>query len=226
MLTLVQNNSNPAPAKRRAGKPTTNVRGQTLRAIHATWRKIAPSGLDGDELRDARLAFATKALNLKKPLASIQKCSPAQLGRVLDAMRELEHTPSLPGVDAPLPIPRQPSPAEGAEIIHLATNAQVSAIERLRNYLGWTAIGLQNFMIDKFRGKHSAALLTPADANSCTMILLTIAARKRITGRGVTGKISRTLIHAEIPALKRELGIDQKPAEHPSPATNAFNGVK
>ena len=213
-LTLVPNTANHPPANRRTRKPT-DVRGQTLRAIHATWRKIGPSGLDGDELREARLAFATKALSLKKPLTSIQKCSPAQLGRILDAMRELERTPTLPGVDSS-PVARHLSTdAEGAEIIHLATHAQVSAIERLRNYLGWTAIGLQNFIIDKFNGKHSPVLLTPADANSCTMILLTIAARKRIKDRGVAGKISRTMIHAEIPALKRELGIDQKPpAEH------------
>ena len=212
MLTLVPNTANHAPATRRTRKPT-NVRGQTLRAIHATWRKIAPPGLDGDELREARLTFANTVLRLNPRIESFsdKRMTSARLGAVLDAMRELERTPSLPGVE-PAPVTRHLSPdAEGAEIIHLATNAQVSAIERLRKYLGWTAIGLQNFLINKFNGKHSSSLLTPADANSCTMILLTIAARKRIKERGVTGKISRALIHAEIPALKRELGIDQKP---------------
>ena len=71
-------------------KPTTDsVRAATLRAIHVTWRKVA-FDLEAEELRDARLAFCTEVLNLRKPLKSIRKLSPAQLGRILDAMRELE----------------------------------------------------------------------------------------------------------------------------------------
>jgi hypothetical protein len=207
-----------------AHSKSTNVRTQTLAAINATWRKLCP--LEGEELRNARLAFATKALNLKGQLKSLSKCSPKQLGRIIDAMRLLEKQPvlssqfsvvSAEAQSSKLKTETENSAAEG-EVTHLATSAQGAAIERLRNYLGWSAIGLQNFIIDKFNRKHSPALLTPAEANSCTMILMTIGARKRIvdrrrreSGDGSQGKISRVMIHAEIPALKRELCIDQKP---------------
>jgi hypothetical protein len=215
MLTLIQNQS-----KAPSGRRTPNVRTQTLAAINATWRKICPD-LEGEDLRDARLVFATKALGLRKPLTSLSKCSPKQLGRIIDAMRAMERTPALPGV-----VQSPKSKVQGSEtldvghatadVVHLATSAQVTAIERLRNYLGWSAIGLQNFIIDKFSGKHSPALLTPAEANSCTMILFNIAASKAIKARRVErgqepGRVSRRMIAMEIPALKRELGIDQKP---------------
>src|SRR6266567_7649938 len=89
------NHGSEAARKKPAKK--TDVRTQTLRAIHATWRKICPD-LEGEELRDARIAFATRALNLKNPLKSTGKLSPSQLGRVLDEMRKRERTPSLPGI--------------------------------------------------------------------------------------------------------------------------------
>jgi hypothetical protein len=198
-------------AAREKGSRKTDVRASTIRAMHATWRKICD--LEGEELRDARLQFATRALNLRKPLKSTGKLSPAQLGIVLDAMRRLERSPALPGVvDSrfALNADRMSAlPAEG-EVIHLATDAQVAAIEKLRVYLNWSAIGTQAFINNKFR-RASARFLTPAQANSCTMIMLTIAARKRIKDRGTAGKISRVMIRSEIPALKRELNIDQKP---------------
>jgi hypothetical protein len=203
-----------AEARRPKTAKDTGVRGSTLRAIHATWRKICP--LEGEELRDARLVFATHALGLRKPLTSTSKLSSAQLGRVLDAMREKERAPELPGVQSQIStvksqISNSPSDA-AAEIHHLATAAQVTVLEKLRKHLGWSATGFQAFIVDKFKGKHSPALLTPPEANSCTMILLTIAARKRIKDRGFNGKISRAAIHAEIPALKRALDIDVRAA--------------
>lgn len=163
-------------------------------------------------MRDARLAFATKALGLRKPLKSLSKCSPKQLGRIIDAMRERERAPGLPGVPTPDILKSEDAEHEQAEVIHLATSAQGTAIERLRNYLGWTAIGLQKFIIDKFDGKHSPALLTPAQANSCTYILLRIAANKSIRARGFEGRICGSLLRAEMSQVKRELGIDQKPS--------------
>jgi hypothetical protein len=221
MLTLVQNSSNQSPKTKVQRPKSSNVRTQTLAAINATWRKLCP--LDGTELRDARLAFATKALGLRKPLKSLSKCSPKQLGRVIDAMRLLEKSPTFPAEGFGLSAsafeqrPKTEDQRPEGDIVHLATGPQVTAIERLRNYLNWSAVGLQAFLIDKFNGKHSPALLTPAEANSCTMILFNIAASKAIKARRVErgqepGRVSRRMIAMEIPALKRELGIDQKPA--------------
>lgn len=201
-----------APSSRRTPK-NDNVRAQTLRAIHATWRKICPD-LEGEDLRDARVAFATKALNLKKPLKSMGKLSSKQLGVVLDEMRRHERAPGLPGIPVSSQqeaVGRTHDDAPSAEIHHLATQAQVDTINKLIRYLGWTAIGAQAFIADKFK-RSSPRMLTPPEANSCTVIMFTIAARKRIKDRGFEGKISRTLIHAEFPALKRELGVDQKPS--------------
>src|SRR6185503_18598018 len=165
--------------------------------------------LEGEELRDARLEFATTALSLRKPLTSLSKLSPTQLGRILDEMRRHERAPALPGMPAVRTGSGSDRVEESAEIVHLATGAQVQAIEKLRKYLGWSAIGLNAFIGDKFKGR-TVNFLTPAEANSCQMILFTIAARKRIKDRGFKGKISRSLTQAEIPALKRELGIDRK----------------
>jgi hypothetical protein len=208
-LQLVVNQSPKPQAQRPKSK---DVRAQTLRAIHATWRKICPD-LEGEELRAARIAFASRVLNIRKPLKSMSKLSPKQLGIVLDEMRRHERAPALPGVRA-LPARSTPEacvPNETAEIHHLATQAQVDTINKLIRYLNWSALGAQAFIVDKFK-RHSSNMLTPPQANSCTVILFTIAARKRIKDRGFEGKISRTLIHAEFPALKRELGIDQKPS--------------
>ena len=223
-LRLVQPGFNHgAEARRPKGSKDTSVRAATRRAIHATWRKICP--LDGEELRDARIAFASKVLGLRKPLKSTSTLSSAQLGRILDAMRAMERAPELPGVTVRaglVPARSRATTADaGAAIVHLATAAQVTTLEKLRVHLGWSATGFQAFIVDKFEGKHSPSLLTPAQASSCTMILLTIAARNRLKNRGFNGKISRQLIRAEIPALKRALEIDVRASRpntrHPKP---------
>ncbi len=141
-------------ASQRTLKPPAKktVRGETIKAIHATWRKIA-FDLEAEELRDARLAFCTEALGLRKPLKSISKLSPAQLGRILDAMRELERAPSLPGAGFGVPTLVGTPPEGGtpsAEIHHLATKAQTDAIGKLIRYLGWSAIGAQAFIAADF----------------------------------------------------------------------------
>lgn len=204
-LRLVENNAPRHPAK----KP--DARAQTLRAIHATWRKVCP--LDGEELRDARLVFATNALGLKKSLTSTSKLSQSQLGRILDKMRELERAPVLPGVEGVCTaVSARPSrlPGGEGEVHHLATDAQVGAINKLIHHLGWSAIGAQAFIAQRYR-RDSARLLTPAQANALTMILFNIAASKAIKSRpGFEGKVTRQMIRMEIPRLKQELGIDLK----------------
>ena len=181
---------------------------------------------DKDEMRDARLRFCEKALGLRRTLKSMSSLTGAQLGRVLDEMRRLERSPTLPGAEYRVPalagsFAREKSPTEvgtlntaGAEIHHLATDAQVGAIQKLFHYLQWSAIGAQAFMSEKF-GRGSERLLSPVQANSLTMILFNIAGAKAIKSRpGFEGKVSRQMIRMEIPRLKRELGIDQKPASN------------
>ena len=231
-LRLVDNQQ--SEVRRQKPVKNTDVRASTLRAIHATWRKINPD-LEGEDLRDARLQFATQALGLKKPLTSTSKLSPAQLGRVLDEMRRHERAPGLPGMDTTTEGTeknKSTSPVvDAAEVHHLATQAQVDVIRKLIRHLNWSAVGTQAFLTRTFK-RTSEAMLTPQQANSCTMILFNIAGRKRIADRlqktaresqaaameaGRVAqkiempKISRALIQSEIPALKRELGIDQKP---------------
>jgi hypothetical protein len=212
-MQLARQSKPKAASSRRTPKV---IRGETMRAIHATWRKICD--LEGDDLRAARLAFSERVLDLRKPLKSMTKLTPAQLGRVLDAMRERERAPGLFGVSTSEfrvaePGTRNPEPETG-EVFHLATSAQVEAIDKLFAYLGWSTGGFEKFLDEKFQ-RRSARMLTPAQANACTMILFTIAGRKRVLSGmqyldGDAPKISRALIRAEIPRLKRELGIDQQ----------------
>jgi hypothetical protein len=209
-------------ASQKAFKPSSEktVRGETIKAIHATWKKVV-RGIDvndKDELRDARLRFCERTLGLRRSLKSMSGLNGAQLGRVLDEMRRLERAPALPGTErlqlAGAP-PVSPGPAAGAEIHHLATKAQTDAIGKLVRYLGWTAIGKQAFIAKRY-GRDSERMITPDQANSLTMVLFNIAGAKAIRDRRRENKqepteVSRQMIRQEIPRLKRELGIDQKP---------------
>lgn len=219
MQTATQKKFKPGTTRKKK-----SVRAGTMQAIHATWRKVAPpTVVDAEDLRVERLNFATRVLNLNKPLDSMSGLSGAQLGRVLDAMREMERAPALPG--------GSPTVSEGyedagkmpalpaAEIHHLATTAQVEAIEKLFDceYLRWSVVKREEFLSKRFR-RSSPRMLTTVQANHCTMILMSIAAHRRIKTRLVRvskkdQKVSRTMVHAEIPALKRRLGIDQQKSE-------------
>jgi hypothetical protein len=232
MQTASKKNENGALPHGRASAPKKKtVRNETLKAINVTWRKIA-FDLEAEELRNARLAFGTEALGLRKPLKSFSRLSPPQLGRILDAMREIERAPRLPmerphlvgGTQASVPAlnagkdagepPAGMRALPGAlpKIHHLATKGQVDAIGKLIRYLGWSAIGTQAFIAKRYN-RESERMITPAQANSLTMILLNIAAAKSIKERvGGDVKVSRRDIALRIPRLKRELGIDQKPA--------------
>jgi hypothetical protein len=179
----------------------------TMQAIHATWRKVAPpTVVDAEDLRIERLNFATRVLNLNEPLESLNGLSGAQLGRVLDAMRELERAPTV--VQSPKSKVQGPDEAE-AEIHHLATTAQVEAIDKLFASLEWFPTTVEKFLLDKFKTK-SQRMLTVKQANSCTMILFNIAASFAIRAQFPGVPVSRAMIRREIPALKRRLGIDQK----------------
>jgi hypothetical protein len=132
-------------------------------------------------------------------------------------MRERERAPGAALVQSPKP--KVQSPEGGtAEIHHLATTPQVEVIEKLFVYLGSSPSWIEKFLEGKFKRK-SSRMLTPAQANSCTMILFNIAASRDIkqhlhwqrrTGEEDEIKVTREMIRQEIPALKRRLGIDQK----------------
>jgi|SRR5260370_477392 len=222
MQTASQNQSKAVSIPPHSKKKS--ARAGTIAAIHVTWKKINPL-LETDELRDARLAFCIELLGLRKQLKSMTRLSDKQLGRVIDAMREIERAPGLPmerphpagGAQASLPAisagrdagePQPGMAALHAEVFHLATTAQVETIDKLFVYLGWSAGGIEKFLEGKFRRK-SQRLLTPAQANSCTMILFNIAASRDIRARGFE-HATRPMIRQEIPKLKARLGIDQK----------------
>jgi hypothetical protein len=211
-------NTSPKPDRR-------SVRDKTIAAIHIVWSKIRRD-LKGDkeELRASRLAFMSQVLN--KDVKSSRDVSDAKLGKVLDRMRELERAPGLFGVSSSefkvqssehqtRNLELETKPAGEAEIVHLATDAQAGAIVKIFNYLKWSPEAREKFVDQRFQ-RTSPRLLTPKDANSLTMILLTIAAARDIkqqwkqeTGRDVE-RVSRQMIRAEIPALKRRLDIDQQ----------------
>jgi len=196
-------------------------RAGTIAAIHIVWKKLRPDlRHDVEGLRAARLDFMNDVLKPKRLIESMRDVSEAKLGKVLDAMRELERAPLLPGAQASsLPAGGSAKIHQGEEagIHHLATEAQVAVISKLFLHLGWTLESIEGFTFQKFKRK-SHRMITPKQANSLTMILLTIAAARDIkrrwlaeTGREV-GKVSREMIRAEIPQLKRRLEIDQKPS--------------
>jgi hypothetical protein len=223
-MQLAKQSSSKAPSKPAHSKKKSAHAG-TMQAIHATWRKVAPpTVVDAEDLRNERLNFAARVLSLNQPLKSMSGLSGAQLGRVLDAMRALERAPGA-NVGAGLVPARDrvgTSPTPTGDIHHLATTAQVEAIDKLFAYLGSSPLWIEEFLETRFRRK-SQRLLTPAQANSCTMILFNIAASRDIkqrwqrvldlrrTGEKDKTKVTREMIRAEIPALKRRLGIDQKP---------------
>jgi hypothetical protein len=99
--------------------------------------------------------------------------------------------------------------SQSAEVIHLAGPEQAWAIERLFEYLGWEQEKRDGFLKKRF--KHAnVKMLRPRQATGLTRILFNIAAHRDIRARGVEGPISREMIDAEIPKLKKRVGIEKK----------------
>jgi hypothetical protein len=208
-------------ATRRAAPKKRSVRAGTLAAIHITWKKLNPD-LEGEDLRTARLTFITGALKLRAPLKSMRRLNDRQLGRVIDEMRRLESAPALPGVetgrrgDGATGRNGSPSPAlpvSGSEVFHLATAAQVEAIDKLFVFLGWRPEGVEKFLERNFR-RRTQRMLTPKEAQSCTYILLRIAASKSVKQSRQVERVSKVMLNEEIPKLKARLGIDIRPQRH------------
>jgi hypothetical protein len=97
--------------------------------------------------------------------------------------------------------------AQAADVDGLASEAEVWALDKLFVSLDWSAEGVEKFVYQRFQRQHYRSL-SPAEANSLTMILLNVAAARAIKERGGAHRVSRTMIREEIPKLKQRLGID------------------
>ncbi len=194
----------PATALKRtfnqSSKPS-ELRRKMLASIQIQWKQMRPD-LHGDDaaLREERLAYVTDLLNLKKPLTSLSLLSDKQLGVVLDGFRRRQ--------ESPRPVETKPSVAPTADIHHLAGSEQVFTIGKIFNYLNWSVETRAEFIAERFK-RPNPAMLTPRQANSLTMILLTVAANKDLREAGAT-RISRRDTNAYIPTLKSKLEIGER----------------
>jgi len=183
--------------------------------INATWKQLRPDLRGADELREARLEFAEQVLGCG-PIGSFSDLTIPELDRVIAAMMKSAQA-SLPGDRGQVtgdrvtrgnfglsPVTSNLSPS----VVHLASKEEVWAIEQVLGYLGWTEEGRRGFFQKNFR-RPSAHMLKPRQAKSAISILLSIAASKDIKKReGENTKVSRGMMRAEMPALKKRIGID------------------
>lgn len=176
-----------------------------IAAIHIEWKRLRPDlRHSADELRDERLAFISNALGLKFIPASMSDLTDKQLGKVLDALRDLQEQPRLPNCEV------QQRPLADAGVIHLASAEQVHTINKLLLHLGWGDAAQKAFISRRFRRENPVHLF-PKQASSLIRILLNIACTRELKERGIE-KVSRPMIRLQIPRLKARLGIDRKPS--------------
>lgn len=189
-------------------------------AININWLQMRPDlRFESKEfIRDERLAWMTNFLQLRSPLASTVELSDKQLGLILEERRRM--TGTRPKAEQPAARPsdtnvvqladyKKPATDEstGADIAHLAGEAQIYTINKIVGFIGWSEEGFRDFLFKKFR-RRSPRMLNFKDANSLTMILLTIAADKELRAHGKR-KITRQMTAEYIPVLKRKLEIDR-----------------
>lgn len=198
------------PARQQSQTATRSPRSRMIAAIHVTFKQVRRDlkGATEDEIREERLAFINDTLRLKRPVKSMRDCTDRQLGLVLDALKRFDAQPALPNSKA-VPVPA--TNTDGAEIIHLASAEQVYAINKLFDHLGWDFQTREDFLKKKFK-RNAPTMLAQSQAQSATMILLTIAASREIRNRGGVARVSRAMVRAELPAIKARLGLDRKPA--------------
>jgi hypothetical protein len=172
-----------------------------LAAVNIKWAKLRPDLRDREELHDELCAFLTDRLKLKEPLTSLRSLTDRQLYRSLDALSEMETQPALPHSEA--------KNEGGAEIIHLATAEQVFTINKLLDFLNWSAEARSRFIQERYR-RTSPSMLTPKQAHALLMILLNIATARVLKERSGGTPVTRLMIRQEIPVLKARLGIDRR----------------
>ncbi|MEK6323589.1 MAG: hypothetical protein AABN33_18265 [Acidobacteriota bacterium] len=211
-------------------KQTTQRR---MIAIIATWKKLRPDlAHDQEDLRASRLEFAASVLGIP-PIDSLTELTAGQLGRVLDKLREVQgfgfrvqgsagtvESSRVQGSAGTVessrfnqkPRTRNPEPhgRRGAAVVHLASNSQVWAIEKILDYLGWSEGGRAGFFRKNFKGA-PARMLKTRQANSAITILLTMAASRDIKARrGEETKVSREMATKEMPELKKRIGLGSR----------------
>jgi hypothetical protein len=189
---------------------------RAIAAIQILWKQMRPDLFDKDELRDERLAWIERFLQLRRPLASITDLSDKQLGVVLEEMRRMTGTVPKQTIAAPLTdtnvvqfpnVRRQQAQPAESETVHLAGEQQIFTINKLVGFIGWSEEGFRDFLFQKFR-RRSPRLLKFKECNSLMMILLNIAADKDLRAQG-KAKISRAMTAKHIPEIKRRLEIDR-----------------
>jgi hypothetical protein len=195
-------------------------------AINATWKQLRPDlRHSAVELREARLDYAA-AVNGIAPIGSLADLTIHQLDRVIEAMKRDLQQPAWPVQSSEFSVQRsrfatrnsEPGTQDGA-VVHLATEEEAWAVEQVLDYLGWSDEGRQGFLRKNFR-RATPQMLTHRQAKSAITVLLTIAASRDIKKReGETAaaigpeaspiKVSRLMIRAEMPSLKKRIGIDR-----------------
>ncbi len=196
------------PAAQRATAVKKESRRRMIAAIQIQWKQLRPDLRHApDELRDERLAFCANVLNLRHPLGSVADLTDRQLGKVLDALKEMQSQPRLPNCEVPQ------RPIAQAEIIHLASPEQVYTINKLLLHLGWGPDAQKAFMRRRFK-RENPVHLRPREAQSLIRILFNIACSQELKERGFA-KVTRKMIALQIPALKARLGIDRR-EPHPN----------
>lgn len=195
---------------------STDGRRRMLGFIHGNFAKMRPDlRHDTEGLRVARLLFATQVLKLRAPLVSMKRLNETQLGRVIDAMRREMNNPQLPGTNVtPLPVAKVTletgtscKAEDMGQVIHLAGNEQVWAIERILDHLNWGDKGREAFFTNNFRVK-SPKQLKHSQANAAMTILLRIAISREIKDeKGKDFKVTQGMISANTKSFKLKLGI-------------------
>ncbi len=181
---------------------------RAIAAIQILWKQMrADLRFDKEALREERLIWIADFLGLKRELKSITDLSDKQLGIVLEEMRRLScqnSTCAKSQVSTNLRIV-ETTQSSGADVVHLAGEAQLFTINKLVGFIGWSEEGFRDFLFEKFR-RRTPRMLTFKKANSLMMILLNIAADKQLRAQGKT-KITRQMTAEYIPVLKRKLQI-------------------
>jgi hypothetical protein len=189
------------------------VRNRTYAKIHAIWGKLRPDLRKGTlDYKEALYVFAEA--ELKKPqIGSFTELTQTELGRLIDALEREQKQPALYAESSGNVVrfqsknsqsPATPKQSEAVE--HLASLNQRFAISRLFGYLGWGDYGREQFLQSKFRCKRVEMLLQK-QAHNCIRILLNCAASKYWKAQGKQS-VSKPMIVAAIPRIKKEIGID------------------
>jgi len=207
--------------KKRAAFKSSGVRGRMLAKIHILWPRLRPDlRHDPEGLREALHDFAAKANNLDS-VTSLTQLTDGQLGRLLDEIgkqvpgQATAQRQSASNQESGNVIPgkfgraRESAgvPESGADITHLASPAQVKTIKKLFDEVRWWNGGRREAWLKSRFGVGSIPMLRFDQATSAIRILMNIAVSRLIKLKTPEVKVSRQMINAGIPDLKRRLRI-------------------